>query len=74
MAIHTPLYVYTPVWTHTTVNLTSVMQEVDKGVYGGMRLGALPIPVFSEKFSYREIYYQAQFQGAYNVACSFPGL
>lgn len=50
LAIHTPLYIYTPVYTYTTVNLTSVMQEVDVGVYGGLVLGALPIPVFSEKF------------------------
>lgn len=39
-----------PGYPYTTVNLTSVMQEVDVGVYGGTRLGALPIPVFSQKF------------------------
>lgn len=32
--------------TYTTVNLTSVMQEVDKGVYGGLGLGALPLNNF----------------------------
>lgn len=32
--------------TYTTVNLTSVMQEVDKGVYGVWALGALPFPNF----------------------------
>lgn len=35
--------------TYTTVNLTSVMQEVDVGVYGGTRLGALPLQIFSQK-------------------------
>ena len=51
LAIHTPLYVYTPVWTYTTVNLNRCPQGVDKGVYGGMRLGALPLQIFSQKLS-----------------------
>lgn len=38
--------VVTPGYPSTTVNLNSVMQEVDKGVYGGMRLGALPLNNF----------------------------
>lgn len=74
LAIHTPLYVYTPVWTYTPVNLTSVMQEVDVGVYWGLGLGALPLQNFSQKLLPIQNYYQAPFQWAYNVACSFPGL
>lgn len=37
-------------YPYTTVNLNSVMQEVDVGVYGGLGLGALPLQIFSQKF------------------------
>lgn len=35
---------------YTTVNLNRGRLEVDKGVYGGTRLGALPLQIFSQKF------------------------
>ena len=60
--------------TYTTVNLTSVMQEVDVGVYGGLGLGALPLQIFSQKLLCNQNIAKAPFQWAYNVACSFPGL
>lgn len=60
--------------THTTVNLNRCPQEVDVGVYGGLGLGALTIPVFSQKLPPSKNFNDAPFQWAYNVACSFPGL
>lgn len=63
-----------PGYPYTTVNLNRGRLEVDKGVYGGTRLGALPLQIFSQKFSTIQNFNDAPFQWAYNVACSFPGL
>lgn len=42
--------------TPTTVQIYSwLCQRVDKGVYGGMRLGALTHNIFSEKLLKQEI-------------------
>lgn len=38
-----------PGYPYTTVNLNRCPQEVDKGVYGGMGLGALHLQIFSQK-------------------------
>lgn len=48
--------------THTTVNLNRCPQEVDVGVYGGLGLGALTIPIFSQKLPPSKNFNDAPFQ------------
>lgn len=73
-AIHPSRRLKAPVYTYSAVNLNRGRLEVDKGVYGGLGLGALPIPIFSQKLLHIQNLNDATLQWAYKVACSFPGL